>query len=105
MFIVLIMKALAFFMDSYTDEYQYYPYVIMWGGEDSDEAIDYSLELSTFIGQMIAYPLMQHSYKNIKNFENTKDMMQEYTQSFGDTSLPTPISEEDGRFEDDSSFW
>lgn len=50
LFVVLIMKGLSFFMDSYTDEYQYYPYEIMWGGEDSDTAIDYSLELSTFIG-------------------------------------------------------
>merc|ERR1719272_2324195 len=106
MFVVLMMKVLSFFMDSYADEYQYYPYEIMWGGDDSDTAIDYSLELSTFIGQMIAYPLMQHSYKNIENFENTKDMMQEYSkQSFGETTLPTPEDEVDGRFEDDSSFW
>ena len=80
MFVVLMMKVLSFFMDSYADEYQYYPYEIMWGGDESDTAIDYSLELSTFIGQMIAYPLMQHSYKNIENFENTKDMMQEYSK-------------------------
>lgn len=54
---------------------------------------------------MIAYPLMQHSYKNIRAFEETKDMMQEYSASLGDTSLPTPENEVDPRFEEDTSFW
>jgi hypothetical protein len=99
-FIVLIMKVLAFFMDSYVDEYQYYPYSIMWGGDDSDTAIDYSLELSTFIGLFIAYPLMQHSIKNIKIFEETRDMSMEAMADFGDTTLPTPENE----FDEDSIF-
>lgn len=102
-FIVLIMKALSFFMDSYAEEYQYYPYSIMWGGDDSDTAIDYSLELSTFIGLFIAYPLMQHSIKNIKVFSETKDMAMEATTTFADTSLPTPADEFDG-FDDDGIF-
>jgi hypothetical protein len=95
LFIVLIMKGLAFFMDSYTEEYQYYPYSIMWGGEDSDTAIDYSLELSTFIGQLIAYPLLQHSMKNISAFEEAKDLTMQVTTEFSDSSLPTPADEYD----------
>lgn len=51
--IVLLMKILAFFMDSYTEEYQYYPYEIKMGGDDSSSAIDYSLELSTFMASLL----------------------------------------------------
>jgi len=85
LFGVLIMKILSFFMDSYSEEYQYYSYEIMWGGEDSDTAIDYSLELSTFIGMLIAYPLMQHSVKNLKTMKDngTLDQTVELANTIG----------------------
>ena len=65
LFGILILKCLAFILDDYSKQYKYYPYKIEWGGETTSLAIDFSLELSTFIGQLIAYPLLQHSVKQI----------------------------------------
>lgn len=69
---ILIMKCMAFILDSYTDEYMYYPYKIEWGGESSLEAIDFSLELSSFTGQLVAYPLMQHSATQLRRHKDGK---------------------------------
>ena len=62
---ILIVKCIAFMADSYKLEYKYYPYKIEWGGSTASASIDFSLELSTFIGQLIAYPLLQHSIKQL----------------------------------------
>ena len=63
LFGILIVKCIAFILDNYATEYKYYPYKIEWGGETTSASIDFSLELSTFIGQLIAYPLLQHSVR------------------------------------------
>jgi len=63
LFSMMVIKSIAFLVDDYETEYKWYPYKIMWGGETTKLSIDYSLELSTFIGQLIAYPLMVHSVK------------------------------------------
>lgn len=63
LFGILVLKSLAFILDNYETEYKYYPYKILWGGETTKGSIDFSLELSTFIGQLIAYPLLVHSVK------------------------------------------
>ena len=62
---ILLLKCIAFIADSYKTEYKYYGYKIEWGGDTALKSIDFSLELSTFIGQMIAYPLLQHSIKQL----------------------------------------
>jgi hypothetical protein len=68
LFGILILKCLAFVMDDYSKQYKYYPYKIEWGGETTSLSIDFSLELSTFIGQLIAYPLLQHSVKQLGRY-------------------------------------
>ena len=55
---ILLLKCISFLGDSYKTEYKYYSYKIEWGGDSAIKSIDFSLELSTFIGQMIAYPLL-----------------------------------------------
>ena len=70
LFGILILKSLAFIMDDYSKQYKYYPYKIQWGGETTSLSIDFSLELSTFIGQLIAYPLLQHSVKQLARYRS-----------------------------------
>ena len=70
LFGILILKCLSFILDNYSTEYKYYPYKIEWGGETTALSIDFSLELSTFIGQLLAYPLLQHSVKQLTRYRN-----------------------------------
>ena len=66
--VILFIKLLSFAIDNYELEYKYYPYMIMWGGETTKLSIDYSLEISSFIGQLVAYPLLIHSIKQLRRY-------------------------------------
>jgi hypothetical protein len=92
---ILIIKCIAFIGDNYINEYKYYPYKIEWGGSGASQSIDFSLELSTFIGQMIAYPLLQHSIKKLAAYKDGELKGQK------ESTIPTPKPKANG---DDSVF-
>ena len=87
----LTLKVLAYFLDDYAKDYKYYAYKIEFGGEATVTAIDYSLELSTFIGQMIGYPLLQYSTRQLERYRGGEDLM--FDKLMG-SELPDPPAEE-----------
>ena len=90
MFGTLVLKLMAYFLDDYATEYKFYPYKIEWGGESTVTAIDYSLELSTFIGQLIGYPILQYNTRQLERYKDGEDLM--FDRLMG-KELPDPPSE------------
>ena len=94
---IVLLKCISFMADSYKNEYKYYGYKIEWGGDTAIKSIDFSLELSTFIGQMIAYPLLQHSIKNLQAYSNGELKMKK-----ADNNLPNKNNGNDTIFATES---
>ena len=94
---IVLLKCISFMADSYKNEYKYYGYKIEWGGDTAIKSIDFSLELSTFIGQMIAYPLLQHSIKNLQAYSNGELKMKK-----ADNNLPNKSNGNDTIFATES---